>query len=124
MLADFVARTEGVTLEDKGSNFCRCIFAKRQRRAAECRAIVQSAVDASAGAFDITDGKMVVELVPEGGGKGGAIAGLMVEPPFKGRVPVFVGDDSADEEGFRVIHRLGGVSIHVGSGETAPRAID
>ncbi|HUB96070.1 MAG TPA: trehalose-phosphatase [Stellaceae bacterium] len=118
MLADFAAQTDGVSLEDKGATLS-LHFREAPARAAKCRAIARRAVDVSGGAVDITEGKMVIELVPEGGGKGGAIAGLLVEPPFKGRIPVFVGDDSADEEGFRVIHRLGGISVHVGDGVTA-----
>jgi trehalose 6-phosphate phosphatase len=120
ILADFAAQHAGVALEDKGATLS-LHFREAPARAAECSAIVRQAVAESGGAFDVTEGKMVVELVPEGGGKGGAIAGLVVEPPFKDRVPVFVGDDSADEEGFRVVHRLGGVSIHVGGGATAAR---
>jgi trehalose 6-phosphate phosphatase len=120
ILAEFAARSDGVVLEDKGATLS-LHFRQAPERAAECRAAARCAVDASGGAFDVTEGKMVIEFVPEGGGKGGAIAGLLVEPPFKGRIPVFVGDDSADEEGFRVVHRLGGVSIHVGGGVTAAR---
>jgi trehalose 6-phosphate phosphatase len=118
MLVDFAARTDGIALEDKGATLS-LHFREAPTRAAECYTIAQHAVAESGGAFDVVEGKMVVELVPEGGGKGGAIAGLVAEPPFKGRVPVFVGDDSADEEGFRVIRRLGGVSVHVGGGVTA-----
>jgi trehalose 6-phosphate phosphatase len=120
MLADFAARRDGVMLEDKGATLS-LHFREAPAHAEECRLIARQAVAESGGAFDLIEGKMVLELVPEGGGKGGAIAGLLVEPPFKGRVPVFVGDDSADEEGFRVVHRLGGVSIHVGDGITAAR---
>jgi trehalose 6-phosphate phosphatase len=119
-LAAFAERTDGVALEDKGATLS-LHFRQAPARAGECRAVARRAVLDSCCAFEVTDGKMVVELVPEGGGKGGAIAGLQAEPPFKGRVPVFLGDDSADEEGFAVIHRLGGVSIHVGGGTTQAR---
>jgi len=57
---------------------------------------------------------MVVELQPRCHGKGRAIAAFMAEPPFRGRVPVFLGDDTTDEAGFAEVNRRGGISIRVG----------
>jgi len=59
-------------------------------------------------------GKMVVEFQPRHHGKGSAIAAFMEEPPFRGRVPVFLGDDTTDEEGFAEVNRRRGISIRVG----------
>jgi trehalose 6-phosphate phosphatase len=64
---------------------------------------------------------MVVELRPSGKDKGVAIAEFLDEPPFKGRTPVFVGDDLTDEFGFALINRVGGHSVKVGEGESAAR---
>jgi len=60
-------------------------------------------------------GKMVVEILPAGANKGSAIRSFMQTRPFRGRLPVFVGDDVTDEYGFAVVNELGGLSIRVGS---------
>jgi trehalose 6-phosphate phosphatase len=54
-----------------------------------------------------------VELLPGGAVKEGAIAWFMERAPFRGRLPVFLGDDTADESGFRWVNRQGGVSVRV-----------
>lgn len=64
--------------------------------------------------FRLLDGKRVVEILPGGAGKGEAIAQFLEHPPYAGRVPVFVGDDVTDEEGFREVNARGGISVRVG----------
>ena len=70
------------------------------------------------GALAIQRGKMVFELRPAGKDKGTAIAEFLDEPPFRGRIPVFLGDDLTDEYGFGVVNGRGGVSVKVGEGPT------
>jgi trehalose 6-phosphate phosphatase len=120
VLADFADRHPGVMLEDKGSTLA-LHYRQAPSLAAACRELVHRVVDASGGELKAIDGKMVVELMPRTAGKGQAIAAFLAEPPFKGRKPVFVGDDSGDEDGFVVVDRLGGISVHVGAGPTAAR---
>jgi trehalose 6-phosphate phosphatase len=119
-LAQFATRHDGVILEDKG-----CSLALHYRQApglaCACKALVRSVAEVGGGAFQFIDGKMVAELIPRQGGKGRAIAAFLAEPPFYGRTPVFVGDDTTDEDGFAVVNELGGTSVHVGPGPTAAR---
>ena len=61
-------------------------------------------------------GKCVVELVRPGAGKAGAVQAFMAQAPFTGALPVFVGDDVTDEDGFRAVAELGGFGIKVGEG--------
>lgn len=43
-----------------------------------------------------------------------AIQILLEEPPFAGSVSVLLGDDVNEQDGFRAVNELGGVSIRVG----------
>jgi trehalose 6-phosphate phosphatase len=115
-LIEFAARHDGVMIEDKG-----CILALHYRQAPTlgplCDALVRRVAHQSSG-LEAVIGKMVIELMPRSAGKGQAIARFLEDAPFRGRRPVFIGDDTTDEDGFAVVNRLGGVSIHVGSGAT------
>ena len=114
------AKHPGVVLEDKGVN-----LALHFRSAPGLRAEMQDAVRSLArelgGEFEVQLGKMVVELRPTGKDKGAAIAEFLGEAPFRGRTPVFVGDDLTDEFGFQLINRVGGHSVKVGEGKSAAR---
>lgn len=60
-------------------------------------------------------GADVLELLPASVNKGTAVHEFMAEPPFAGRVPVFVGDDITDLDGFEAARQLGGMGIAVGA---------
>ncbi|MGO9391110.1 trehalose-phosphatase [Rhodoblastus sp.] len=66
-------------------------------------------------------GKMVCEIRLQGNDKGAVIATFLEERPFKGRIPIFVGDDATDEPGFVIVNACGGLSIKIGEGPTAAR---
>ncbi|MFN4121161.1 trehalose-phosphatase [Acidovorax sp.] len=68
---------------------------------------------------ELLRGKCVFEIKPRGIHKGQAIIDFMTQPPFAGRMPVFVGDDVTDEAGFAAVQSLGGWGIKVGEGPTA-----
>jgi trehalose 6-phosphate phosphatase len=84
------------------------------------RLMAQLAANAS-GTLELQKGKRVVELKPAGIDKGTAIGEYLGEPPFRGRRPVFIGDDATDEHGFAEVNRGGGVSIRVGPGASCAR---
>lgn len=67
--------------------------------------------------FTLLQGKMVVEAKPHIN-KGDAVAAFLHEAPFRGRRPVFIGDDVTDEAGFAIAQGevFGGLGIKVGSG--------
>ena len=113
-LIDFVARLPGVRLEDKGRTVA-LHYREAPERAAEIGDLAAGLVRDSGDRLRLIVGKMVVELQPRCHGKDRAIAAFLAEPPFGGRLPVFLGDDTTDEDGFSEINRRGGVSIRVGA---------
>ncbi|WP_314410739.1 trehalose-phosphatase [Pseudomonas kuykendallii] len=102
-------------LENKG-----IAFALHYREAPEledvARQIAESFVARYPRLLSLQPGKCVYELKPKGANKGEVIRRFLDEEPFRGRVPVFVGDDLTDEAGFAVVNALGGLSIKVGEG--------
>ena len=63
--------------------------------------------------YRVIPGNAGVELMPLEAAKGAAVRRFMAIPPFAGRRPVFLGDDTADENGFEAINEAGGISIRV-----------
>ncbi|MGB3377527.1 MAG: trehalose-phosphatase [Allopontixanthobacter sediminis] len=69
--------------------------------------------------LQVKKGKAVVELVRAGVGKDGAVRVFMAEPVFAGAMPVFIGDDVTDEDGFIAATEFGGFGIAVGERESS-----
>jgi trehalose 6-phosphate phosphatase len=103
----------GVFVEDK-----RFSFALHYRLAPSAerplRAIVRQLVDSSPIAVDIMDAHYAIEIKSPGFDKGGAIATFLSTTIFRGRTPIFVGDDTTDETGFALVSARGGVAYSVG----------
>ena len=104
----------GVWLEDKRRTLALHYRAVPEA-GAEIRDRAERLLREQGDGLRLIPGKMVVEFQPRGHGKDGAIAAFMAEPPFRGRLPVFLGDDTTDEEGFAEVNRRGGLSIRVGA---------
>lgn len=82
-----------------------------------CLRVMTEAAECTPG-VELLRGKCVLEIKPAGVSKGTAIEAFMAQPPFAGRLPLFAGDDTTDEDGFRTVQRLGGHGIKVGDGAT------
>lgn len=85
-----------------------------------CRLAMEEALTAHP-EFSLVPGKMVFEARPAGFDKGAALRAFMEEEPFRGRIPIFIGDDRTDEDAFRAAQELGGIGIKLGAGETSAR---
>ncbi|MGN6537786.1 MAG: trehalose-phosphatase [Mesorhizobium sp.] len=63
--------------------------------------------------YRLLPGNAGVELMPLEAVKGAAIRRFMKMEDFRGRRPVFLGDDTSDETGFEAINEADGISIRV-----------
>ena len=111
--------TPGVRLELKGP-----VAALHYRAAPDAEAGCLAAADAAAAlapGLVVQAGKMVVEVKPDAAHKGTALRRLMQAPPFRGRRPVMLGDDTTDEDAIAAAQALGGLGVKVGPGESAAR---
>lgn len=120
VIHQFAALTPGATIEDKGLAIA-IHYRDRPELADTCRRVAERAVLLSENQLMMLTGKMVVELRPRGTDKGHAVETFFAEPEFRGKRPIFVGDDWTDEAGFAVANRLDGIAIHVGGGESIAR---
>jgi trehalose 6-phosphate phosphatase len=112
-LAAFVDTHPGILLEDKGRALA--VHFRMAPRFAEAARRAVGALAAWLPGYHVQEGKMVLEIKPQQITKGTAVEAFMDEPPFRGRKPVFVGDDLTDQDGLRAAERLGGISVAVGN---------
>lgn len=109
-----MAAMPGALLEDKGM-----AFALHYRQAMPYRQQILALAASAAAQFPqltLQPGKCVVEIKLRGTDMGAAIGAFMRESPFSGRIPVFIGDDLTDEQGFLAVNAMQGISIKVGEG--------
>ncbi len=104
---------DGIVVEEKRFGIAvhyRAFPAMREHARATVAAILQE----SGEPMELMAGKMVWELRSRGSHKGLAIERLMEAPAFRGRKPVFIGDDRTDVDGFVEVMRRGGIALPVG----------
>lgn len=64
--------------------------------------------------LQLLDSHLCFDIKPRGTSKGLVVKRFMTQAPFEGRVPVFIGDDRTDEDGFAAALAMGGRAIRVG----------
>jgi trehalose 6-phosphate phosphatase len=111
------AAVPGILIEDKG-----CSVAVHWRLAPEAEAFATGTIREAAASlgtdYRLQLGKAVAELLPARATKGGIIRHLLTQGAYRGRRPIFIGDDLTDEQAFEAVDALGGASIRVGPGPT------
>ena len=116
-LAAFVASRQGLLLEDKG--FALAVhFRLAPEMSVAVHDLVHSLVERLGPEYVVQAGKCVYEIRPGAWTKGTAIRALLEQAPFSGRRPLYIGDDVTDEDAFRVVNSLDGISVRVGDAAT------
>ncbi|MCL4722399.1 MAG: trehalose-phosphatase [Gammaproteobacteria bacterium] len=113
-LAALVSSHPALLLEDKGQTLALHFRADPGLEPLAEAAMADALTHAGPG-YHLQRGKAVIELKPRSATKRTAIEAFMGEVPFRGRVPVFVGDDVTDEDGFAAVNAQGGLSVRVGA---------
>jgi trehalose 6-phosphate phosphatase len=102
-----------VILEDKGHALA-IHYRLEPELSDEIKNRVEQLVQPFSSELHIIHGKMVSEIKSPLADKGAAIRDFMTEAPFKRRLPVFIGDDTTDEDGFAYVNERNGYSVRVG----------
>jgi len=113
-LAAIARLSRGILLEDKGYS-----LALHYRLAPHAEKAIYAAVsliraDLPNAPIEVLPGKCVCEIKHSGFTKATGVHELMTHEPFKGRRPLFIGDDVTDESVFAIMPDLDGLAFSVG----------
>ena len=104
----------GILVEDKGYSLALHYRLAPDKGETLRAAIQEICATAPRGSIEVLPGKLVFEIKMTGINKASAVRELMTYPPFKGRTPIFVGDDTTDEPVFPMLSQFGGLGFSVG----------
>jgi trehalose 6-phosphate phosphatase len=121
----FARSRPGILIENKGMTIAVHYRTAPQYREELVR-LMENLIPAEDPELETIAGHRVFEMRSRGVDKGTAVRRLMERPPFAGRIPLFVGDDTTDEDGFAAALELGGSAIRVGPSQAtvAPHSLD
>ena len=113
-LAAIAKLSPGILLEDKGYS-----LALHYRLAPHAEKAIYAAVsliraDLPNAPIEVLPGKCVCEIKHSGFTKATGVRELMTREPFKGRRPLFIGDDVTDETVFGIMPDYDGLAFSVG----------
>ncbi|MDB5627497.1 MAG: trehalose 6-phosphatase, partial [Tardiphaga sp.] len=112
--AKLAEMSDNILLEDKGYS-----LALHFRLAPECEEAIYDGVsairaDLPNAPIEVLPGKFVCEIKHSGFTKATGVTELMTHQPFKGRRPIFLGDDVTDESVFAIMPDMKGLAFSVG----------
>jgi trehalose 6-phosphate phosphatase len=113
-LSEIVRRTPGVLIEPKGPG-----LAIHYRLAPNAAPLIlrnlEGFLQLYPDRFAIYPGQRVFEIIPTGFSKASGLTSFAQTDPFKGRIPIMIGDDIGDEPAFAMARQLSGYGLRVAS---------
>jgi len=113
-LAAIAKLSPGILLEDKGYSLALHYRLAPHAERAIFEAVSLIRADTPNAPIEVLPGKCVCEIKPSGVTKATGVRELMTHEPFKGRRPIFIGDDVTDESVFAIVPEYGGLAFSVG----------
>ena len=109
-----VAHNPSLAYEDKGYSVALHYRLAPDRAAHVANAVNEVCAASPHAPIEILPGKAVIEIKHAGFSKGTGVRELMTHAPFRGRRPIFIGDDTTDETVFAILPELDGIGFAVG----------
>ena len=103
-----------VIIEDKGYSIALHYRLAPELGPALKKAVASIVARLPDGRYEVLPGQFVIEVKPTTFNKGSAVLELMELPPFKGKIPIFIGDDVTDEAVFAILPDVKGIGFSVG----------
>jgi len=113
-LAAIAALSPGILLEDKGYSLALHYRLAPHAEKAIYEAVSLIRADLPNAPIEVLPGKCVCEIKHSGFTKASGVRELMTHEPFRGRRPLFIGDDVTDEPVFAIMPDLNGLAFSVG----------
>ena len=113
-LAAIAKLSPGILLEDKGYSLALHYRLAPQAEKAIYEAVSLIRADLPNAPIEVLPGKYVCEIKHSGFTKASGVLELMTREPFKGRRPLFIGDDVTDETVFAIVPDFDGLAFSVG----------
>jgi len=111
-LSEAAARMPGAIIEQKTVGLV-IHYRQAPQYANEIKHLAESLIAESGPGTILLPAHMAYELRPTGASKDAALTWFMQRPPFAGRTPIFIGDDTTDEPAIALATALGGTGLHV-----------
>jgi trehalose 6-phosphate phosphatase len=112
-LNKFTASRPGLLVEDKGASVA-VHYRKAPHHRGELQQFIQRAILENKD-IEMLHAHMAFDIKRRSVNTGHAVAWFMSRPPFRGRLPVFIGDDVTDEDGFDAVTARGGHAVQIGT---------
>jgi trehalose 6-phosphate phosphatase len=113
-LASIARLSPGILLEDKGYSLALHYRLAPHAEKAIYEAVSLIRADLPNAPIEVLPGKCVCEIKHSGFTKASGVRELMTHEPFKGRRPLFIGDDVTDESVFAIMPDFDGLAFSVG----------